>query len=82
MNSETFYTVKLNDIVYDEEDNKPHRITQLISVGKSAISKITQSKYGRICTVVLSTVIGMVVYVSIHYAGEPPFKYICKKIKL
>jgi hypothetical protein len=74
-----FYTITLTDVKTDHDEAPQNCCAEKINTLKQVSERITHTKYGRICTLLLSSTIGLVVYISTHYAGEYPFKSSCIK---
>lgn len=72
-NEAGYYIVKVDSSM---KSGKPIAYSDKL---KPIINCIVKTKYGKIFTLALSSVIGMIVYVSAHYAGEYPFQSICTK---
>jgi hypothetical protein len=74
--ADLFYTIEIEDQNCKNKSKIKNYYEKYFS---KPIKKITRTKYGRATTIVLSASIGIIVYISSHYAGEYPFKSICEQ---
>ena len=70
------------DVIYTvgEDENVENEIPKKkFDFGRIKVwyNRIAKTKYGRMCTLGTSAVVGVVVYVGIHYGGNPHFHSIC-----
>ena len=71
------YTVELDDDVVNQDIKSNKKCTCSIDNIKNIITRVQKSKYAHVCAIIGSAMAGIVVYIGINYAGEPPFSSVC-----
>jgi hypothetical protein len=75
MEQEGFYTIEI-----DIKNEKRNKICNFYDIYcKKPLTTITKSTCGRVITASMSVLIGIIVYITSHYAGTPIFSSVCNK---